>query len=350
MAQNELIYPRPERSDYNIGIIGAGGIVNHAHLPAYRKAGLNVVAICDVREDAVKATADRWNIASTYADFRHLLERTDIHIVDIAIPNEGRTEIVKAAADAGKHVLIQKPFAHRCDDAVEMVKYCERAGVKLAVNQNARFAPVYREVKKILEQGVLGEPYLFTHEMRINQDATMANTWFARIPHFLLVDYEIHHIDLMRYWCGVTPNRIYTSTTRMQGQQFASDMISLIVMEFQQGARATLTSVDTTQSPDYFWRFTVEGTKGSLIGTIMRDYKNPRVEYFTHASGVWTRPVITGDWFPDAFYGTMFELMSSIYEYREPMISGRDNLETLQVLNAAILSSETRQVVEVTTT
>lgn len=342
-----IVYRRPVKSDYGIGIIGAGGIVNGAHLPAYRKAGLNVVAICDVKEDAVKSTANRWGIQNTYCEVEQLLARPDVDIVDIAIPNQGRVEIVEAAAVAGKHILIQKPFAYSYEEALHMVQMAEKCGVKLAVNQNARWAPFYRAVKEILDTGVLGTPYLITHEMRINQDATMGDTWFAKVPHFLLVDYEIHHIDLMRYWSKQSPSRVYVSATKMPGQNFESEMTALSILEFPDGARATLTTVDTAQSPDHFWRFSIEGSLGSLYGTIHRNYTNPCIQYFSNAQPKeWVRPVVEGDWFPDAFYGSMFELMNAIQEDREPSTSGRDNLETIKVLSGMIQSIEERRMID----
>ncbi len=348
MSNSSLIYPKPHKSDYGIGIIGAGGIVNGAHIPAYRKAGLNIKAICDINADAVKRTITKWDIADGYTDFRKLIARTDIDIVDIAIPNEGRLEIFKEAVAAGKHILMQKPFAYTYEDAVEMVNLAQQANVKLAINHNARYAPFYRKTKEIIESGEIGIPYLITHEMRINQDAHMADTWFAQVPNFLLVDYEIHHIDLMRYWSGQTPQRVYTSSTQMPGQNFQSDMIAMTTMEFASGLRASLITVDTTQHEDHFWRFTVEGTKGSLYGRIEQGYTHPQIEYrSSDQPGKWIKPDLLGDWFPDAFYGTMFELMEAIQGNREPSISGRDNLGTLKLLFQMIASNEQKKILDV---
>jgi predicted dehydrogenase len=347
MMENEpLLYPRPAKSDYGIGIVGAGGIVNGAHLPAYRKAGLNVVAVCDINAQAAEQTARRWGVADHYSDYRALLERNDIQIIDIAIPNEGRIDIVKEAAAAGKHILIQKPFAHRYEQAVEMIQAAKDAGVRLAVNQNARFAPFYALVKRIIDSGELGEIYLLTHEMRINQDKHMGGTWFAKVPHFLIVDYEIHHIDLMRYWSGQTPEKVYASVTKMPGQNFESEMTAITTMEFASGLRASLIAVDTQQADDNFFRFTVEGSKGSLYGHTGSNYSSPSIEYWTKdRPEERSRPAIAGSWFPDAFYGTMFELMRSIDEQREASISGEDNLHTLKLLHSVIESIDTQSIV-----
>jgi predicted dehydrogenase len=124
----------PPKTDYGIGIIGCGSIVNHAHLPAYRKFGFKVVACCDIREEAARQTAERFGILKWFTDYRHLLDLPEVEIVDIAIHQQGRVEIVQAAAQAGKHILIQKPFAHDMENALAMVEVCEKFGVKLMVN------------------------------------------------------------------------------------------------------------------------------------------------------------------------------------------------------------------------
>jgi hypothetical protein len=75
------------KTDYGIGIIGCGSIVNHAHLPAYRKFGFKVVACCDIREEAARQTAERFGIPKWFTDYRHLLDLPEVEIVDIAITN-----------------------------------------------------------------------------------------------------------------------------------------------------------------------------------------------------------------------------------------------------------------------
>ncbi|MDF2725658.1 MAG: gfo/Idh/MocA family oxidoreductase, partial [Paenibacillus sp.] len=145
---------------------------------------------------------------------------------------------------------------------------------------------------------------------------------------------------------GQNPESVYVSTTRMPGQNFASDMTALSILEFPDGLRATLKSVDTTQSDEHFFHFSIEGTKGSLHGLMKTGYLFPTLEYYTaDRPGEWVRVSLAGSWFPDAFYGTMFELMNAIQENREPSIAGKDNYHTMRTLHAMIASSEQRRVI-----
>lgn len=327
----------PRKTDYGIGIIGCGGIVNHAHLPAYQRFGFRVVACCDIREEAAKQTAERFGIPKWFTDYRQLLELTEVEIVDIAIHQQGRVEIVQAAAQAGKHILIQKPFAHRMEDALAMVEACEKFGVKLMVNQQARYAPGHRFVKLLIENGWLGEVYHLTHHVRGNQDSG----WPAETPNFLIVDHGIHYIDLMRYWTGREPKRVYASTARMPGQRAVSPMVYSINLEFDENCMANLWFNDVVQGRDNHYEFTVDGTKGTVRGNatqVTLALKDAPVSVI--------RLDLKGTWFPDAFAATMAELMRAIQEDNEPAISGRDNLKTLRIALAAVQSSEEHRPIE----
>ncbi len=326
----------PAKIDYGIGIIGCGGIVNHAHLPAYQKFGFRVVACCDIREEAAKQTAQRFGINEWFTDYRELLELTEVEIVDIAIHQKGRVEIVQAAAQAGKHILIQKPFAHKMEDALAMVEVCEKIGVKLMVNQQARYAPSHRFAKLLIENGWLGEVYHLTHHVRGNQDSG----WPAETPNFLIIDHGIHYIDLMRYWTGREPKKVFASTVSMPGQRAISPMVYSINLEFEEHCMANLWFNDVVQGKDSHYEFTIDGTNGTVRGNAtqltlsLKDAPVPTM-----------RMDLKGTWFPDAFAATMAELMRAIQENDEPAISGRDNLKTLLIALAAVKSSERHQPV-----
>src|ERR1700733_5017904 len=124
----------PRRLDRGIGIIGAGGIINYAHLPAYKKAGFRVAGITDQNREAAERTAKDHGIPKVYASIDELLADRDIEVVDIAIYPAGQLEIVERASRAGKHMLCQKPFSNEYAKAIRSVEAAEAAKVKIAVN------------------------------------------------------------------------------------------------------------------------------------------------------------------------------------------------------------------------
>ena len=150
--------PMPARRDYAIAIVGAGGIVNDAHLPAYRKSGFNVVGIYDLRSEQAEATAARHGIATVYPSLDDLLAGPAA-IVNVAVPARENPAIAARVARAGKALLLQKPLAEDLDAAQAIVRAVEQAGIVAAVNQQARWMPQALAMHDLIERGLLGEIY-----------------------------------------------------------------------------------------------------------------------------------------------------------------------------------------------
>jgi len=336
------ITPRlPQQRDMGIGIIGAGGIITYGHMPGYRKAGLNVVGIASRTEESVARQAAQWAIPWHGTDWRRLLDLPAVQIVDVTYPfDEERLIIVREAAARGKHILMQKPMAHSMETAREMVEIAERYGVLLAVNQNARWAPQYRAARQAIEDGLLGDVYLLIHEMQSTQDAQdwFINRWHGEAERFQILEYSVHHLDLMRFWTGLEPARVQASIARKPQQRARGEMIAAIQLAFPNQALGLVMDDNAAYPPaEGFSRFKIEGTRGLIEGATVGDV-GFRIRAEALGEGVHTIP-LDGQWFPDGFVGTMGELMCAIEEGREPSISGRDNLKTLELIFAAYRSA-----------
>ncbi len=164
----EHLPPLPEDRTLPIGCIGAGFIMADCHLPAYREAGLNVVAISSRRETVAREIAARHGIPTVHADVAALLDDTRVAVVDIAVPPDIQPEIIREACRRPhlRGILAQKPLAGSCAEAVSLVRACRDAGKTLVVNQNMRYDHAVRSCGKLLARGELGEPVLGTIEMR----------------------------------------------------------------------------------------------------------------------------------------------------------------------------------------
>ena len=146
----------PKRYSPPIGLIGCGGITR-SHLKAYKAAGYRVVALCDRNEE--KAEARRKEFfpkARIYTDYRELLKRDDIEVVDIATHSSHRVPIVEAALWAKKHVLSQKPFALDLTVGKRLADLADSCGVHLAVNQNGRWSPHFSYLRRAIDAGLIG--------------------------------------------------------------------------------------------------------------------------------------------------------------------------------------------------
>jgi UDP-N-acetyl-2-amino-2-deoxyglucuronate dehydrogenase len=144
-----------------IGLIGCGNIGVNAHLPAVQVTdGMTVVAAADPTPERLQAAAEAAGLGSDdlYLDWRELLARSDVEAVIVATPQRYRPEIVIAAAEAGKHILAEKPLALSPAAAQAMIDAARQHGVMLATVHNYHFMPVYQEIKAVIDSGEIGEP------------------------------------------------------------------------------------------------------------------------------------------------------------------------------------------------
>ena len=330
----------PKRYRPNIALIACGGITGD-HLKAYRKGGYRVVALCDaVPNRARKRKKEFFPEAKVYRDWREVLRRDDIEVVDLAAHPAERMEMIEASLEAGKHVLSQKPFVLDLDFGQRMVELADRRGVRLAVNQNGRWAPHYAYIRQAVAQGLLGE--VSAAHLSVHWDHTwVRGTPFEKMKHLILYDFAIHWFDIVTCFLGDrTARRVYASMTRSSTQKVDPPLLAQASIEYD-GAQASLAfDADVGFGPED--RTYVTGTRGSIT-SIGPDLKRQKVT-LTTAEGQ-ASPRLVGRWFPDGFHGTMGELLSAIEEDREPIISARNNLRSLALCFAAVASAERREPV-----
>ncbi len=343
--------PLPKKRGWRIGILGAGFIVDDCHLPAYRKAGFNPVAIASRTYESAERVAKTHNIDKAYANYEQLLDDKSIEVLDVAVPPNAQLGLIKAACarKTVKGILAQKPLGVDYAEAVEAVRACEQAGVVLAVNQNMRYDQSVRAAKTLLQNGTVGEPILATIEMRAIPHWM---PWQADLGWATLRIMSIHHIDCFRYWFG-EPQRIICSTRTDPRTNFKhTDGICAYILEYASGLRCigiddtwTGPSKEGCPSENYI-RWRIEGTNGVAIGDIgwCKDpFTSPStIRFANRGDKTFHEPKWSESWFPDAFIGTMAQLLIALESGTEPAISGRDNLKTMQLVDEAYASANSR--------
>ena len=330
--------------------------MREVHLTAYRKLQLNVVAITNRTLKTASETAARYGIGRVYDSYQELIADPSIEVLDIALPPDLQPQIIAEAVKHKGHIrgiLAQKPLAMNYADALNTVKSCEDAGILLAVNQNMRYDQSIRALKTLLDRGELGEPVLATIEMRA---IPHWQPWLHSYPGLTLAAMSIHHLDCFRFLFG-DPQSVYASACADPRTKFAHrDGIALYILEYANGLRASAWDdvwagpVREGAASDNYIKWRVEGTQGLAHGTIgWPGYPNAvpsTIQYSTvHNPGIWVAPQWNEVWFPDAFGGTMGELLDSLTEGRPPIINGRENLGTMALVDACYKSlSEHRPV------
>lgn len=352
------ILPRlPRNREVTIGCIGAGFIMADCHLVAYRQAGFNPVAITGRTRANSQKVAERHHISRVYDSYQQLLSDRDISVVDIAVPPQVQLEVVREAVRHNDHIrgiLAQKPLGMNYAQAREIVELCEDAGILLVVNQNMRYDQSIRACRQLLDSGELGTPVFASIDMRA---IPHWKPWQQETGWATLRTMSIHHLDAFRYLFG-DPERVYASVSKDPRtlQRFDhEDGIVLYILEYANGMRASAWD-DVWTGPsregaesDIYIRWRVEGNLGMARGTIgWPFYPEPTpstIDYTTVSSGGWKQPRWSETWFPDAFVGPMAQLLCAIEDHAAPAVGGRDNLQTMALVDACYLSAKEHRAV-----
>jgi predicted dehydrogenase len=335
VAAPELPYqpPRPRSYAPGIALIGAGGI-SFAHLDAYRTGRFDIRVICNRTLAKAEARRDQYfPQAEATSDFASVLARTDIDSVDITTHPRERYRMIEEALGARKHVLSQKPFVLDLDDGDRLVRLADTQGVKLAVNQNGRWAPHLSYMREAVRAGLIGD--LISCHVAIHWNhGWIKGTPFEEIDDLVFYDFAIHWFDFLTSLIGDRATSVFATRGRAAGQEVKPPLLASALVQFDKGQASLIFDGATPFGPQD--RTYIAGTKGSLA-SVGPNLGEQSVELSSEA-GIAT-PALTGSWFNDGFRGAMGELICAIEDGREPLNGARGNLVSLALAFAAIASA-----------
>jgi len=350
LALPPLSFPK---TTLRIGLVGAGGIVQAAHLPAYAKWRYRVSAIFDVRREAAEQAARKFGVPVVCATIGELLARKDVDVVDVAIPDHGRPAVLPALLAARKPTLLQKPLAYTLDEARRIVADFERAKVPLAVNQNLRWSPEFQAAKHLIASGHLGQLFDLRWTMRNTADsrAWAKGSWYSRDPLFQVLSWSIHELDAFRFLLDDEGERVYCALPRRPDQNFVGDVCATAVIHFRGGCHVSMVDSNAaTPGRPEVQECDVDGSAGSIHLRI----SEPRSFAYWLAKEIEGEkdaplhaPKLEGVWYPDGFAGSMGDFLQAVEKGVEPSVSGRRNLGTMALVDACYRSAAARQAVEV---
>lgn len=333
-----------------IGIIGAGGIVQGAHLPAYRKAGLPVHAITDINPDKAQSLAEEFGIPHVYQSVEVLLADPAIEVVDIAVPASEQPALLLAALNAGKHVLAQKPLATTVEAAIELASKAEASGLLVGVNQQLRFDEGIAAAHEMVQRGWLGE--LSGLSITVNLDTPWDLwDWAQSMERLEVMIHSIHYHDVVRWFLG-NPSKVFALAGRTAGQAPIGETRTVSSYLYDSGVVAVVHANHVNKGGDNLAEFRIDGSEGSLRGTLglLYDYPVGRCDTLDVKSSVvptdgWVPYPVTQRWIPDAFIGTMGSLLAEIAGegVRRSPIS--DNVDTVKLVHALYQSIESGEAV-----
>jgi predicted dehydrogenase len=328
--------PRP------IVIIGAGGIVNDAHLPAYGLARLPVAGVFDLYAEKAARVAERWDVA-TFETLDEAIAVPDA-VYDLALPPGAHLDVLPRLPD-GATVLLQKPMGRDLGEATAILELARRKRLNAAVNFQLRFSPMMLAVADAVERGWLGR--LVDVEVHLN----LVTPWhlfpfLKGMPRVEIAVHSIHYLDLIRAFLG-NPAGVHARTLGHPSTELAQTRTSAL-LDFAPDQRVTL-SINHNHDfgrkfQDASFRF--EGTEGAAtvkLGLLL-DYPQgePDEVWITRRGEDWTQVPLSGGWFPHAFIGTMSNLQRHAAGEDETLVTSvEDAWHTMALAEAAFQSAAT---------
>jgi predicted dehydrogenase len=344
-VMGEVRAPRPKVAK-PIVMIGAGGIVHDAHLPAYRKAGFPVAALVDVNSEKALGLAKLFEIPfATTSIVEAIRYAPEDAVFDVAVPAKAIAGILTQLPD-GAAVLIQKPMGETLAEAVEILKICRRKGLTAAINFQLRWAPNMLAGRALYETGAMGE----LHDMEVSVSVHMPwELWsfLSRAPRLEILYHSIHYVDLVRSWFG-NPVGVYAKTVKSPRTAELAATKSVITFDYGDDKRVFIATNHSQDFDSKMQRSFVqwEGMTGAMRAQMGVNLNYPEgrpdnLEYIVRGDAGWSDAPVSGNWFPDAFMGSMGSLQCFVQgETNVLPTSVEDAIDTMRVVEAAYISSE----------
>lgn len=326
------------------GIVGTGAIASH-HAAAIRAyEGSELVAVCSSNETRAKAAQDKFGVEA-YHNYTDFLQNEAIDAVCICTHSGNHLEPGLAAAEAGKHVLTEKPIEVNLDRADQLIRACEASGVKLGVIFQNRFKPGYLKVKEALDKGAFGKLIMGIAAINWYRDPSYYQTsdWKGTLKGdggAALINQGIHTIDLLLDAMGEVETvfgQVKTVVHDIEGEDLGA-----AIMNFKNGAMGSITG-GTALYPGYPERLEIYGEQGSVIleaGKITHwNIKGAGKE-----EGIPSSAEQSGSSDPMAIdfklhLAQIKDFVEAIHENRNPLVDGHTGRKSLELILGIYRSS-----------
>lgn len=294
-------------------LVGAGAIVRDAHVPAYLGHGIRVAGVFDL-DGGRAAEVARATGARAHATLGTLVEAAVAEggVFDLALP-PAAVERTLEALPRGAWVLVQKPFGTDLAGATALRERLQARGIRGAVNLQLRHAPAVVALRALLASGAIGDPVDL--EMRVVCRMPWEIWPFLRgMPRMEVLMHSIHYLDLVRAILG-EPARVWCAIAGDPRAPELAETRSTTAMTFGRDRRAVITTFHHHDAPagHEASHLRVEGTRGTAVARlgVNLDYPRGRADTLEWSAdgGAWTTAALSGNWFPDAFAGSMRALL-----------------------------------------
>lgn len=343
-----------------VGLVGAGA-VSELHAIGYRaNTNASVVAVADKEIERAEVRARQLGVSKTYDSGAKLINDPEVDAVDICVPGGYHASVAIAAAESGKHILLEKPMATSVGDCDAIIAAVRRARVTLMMAHSLRFFPPLQKCKEIVDNGGVGDIL----KMRATLTSHFPYADWRLDPAVagggVLTEYGVHPIYLTDWFIG--PIARVTAFTRNSREDSKTEDAAVAVLQSKGGAHGIIDV--NLGGPLPLWDDHIEfvGTKGllTLNGIEMQIFRGPPLLHYRD-DGIWQvyrEKTDLGvatlelpneiDWkYTNCFVAEIREFASSVLEGRQPLVTGEEGKRSIQILYACYESASTGKAVGV---
>ena len=315
-----------------VGIIGCGGIAG-SHLHSIRELDcIEVVATTDTLPERAREYAEKNGAKNWYDSNEKLLADPEVQAVHVCLPHDVHHSVCIEAANAGKHIIVEKPLALSVAEAEEMIAVAEANDVQLMVAHVLRFHSTNREVRRLILEGAIGEPRNVMRRRGGRVDHKSLPPWHAdpkQIGNFCIFGFGTHEVDVILWTLDTEAKRAF-SAGRVINPVWGNEDDVITILELANGAMASYNQSMNNHLGGYDCAYV--GTGGSL------HVAGDTIDLDGDVRKIPQRPMMTDQ---------IEEFAKACLEGRRPESSAQDCMRTQRALEAMWKSVQTGQVVDV---
>lgn len=336
----------------NFAIVGCGFIAKK-HAKAIQKVnGANLVAVCDRIPETMNFYEKEYN-AKPYTDLDEMITKEDIDVVCICTPSGLHAPLSVQVAEAKKHIVLEKPIAMTLEDTDKIIEACQKNNVKLSVVHPNRFRPVVQELRKILDQKLLGKisHANATVNWNRNQGYYDQAPWRGTKEHDggVLMNQAIHNLDLLLWFMG-QPEQVFSmEATRLR--DIEAEDVSTGLIKFESGALGTVETSTTVYPKNFEESITIFGEKGTVKigGANALYFEHIEIEGMTEEKLEKIKEKVALDpWGTPGHQRIIEDMVKSIKENKKPAVTGEDGRKALELVLSFYESAELNQPIQFT--
>lgn len=328
----------------NFAIIGCGFIAKKHAMAIQNIEGANLVAVSDKIPENMEQYVKEFG-ATPYENMEEMFDKEEIDVVCVCTPTGIHEQIAVQAAKAKKHIILEKPIAMTLEQSDNIIKVCKENNVKLAIVHPNRFRPVVQELKKILDQDLLGK---ISHANAIvnwnrNQEYYDQSPWRGTKAYDggALMNQAIHNVDLLVWFMGDVEEVYSMEATRLR--KIEAEDISNGVVRFESGALGIIQASTTVYEKNFEESITIFGEKGTVKigGSNAIYFEHLNIEYIDEEESLALKKKIENDpWGIPGHQRIIEDMIDAIKYDKEPAINGVEGRKSLELVLSLYKSAE----------